>query len=80
MDFNITEDQQHWRDLAKDFVEKYKLGVAVTPSDANSVKEAIIKVSNENYKFEPDKINFSIDYSIDNVVKLYNKIFSKIKL
>ena len=23
MDFNITEDQQHWRDLAKGFVEKH---------------------------------------------------------
>ncbi|MDC0191081.1 acyl-CoA dehydrogenase family protein [Rhodospirillales bacterium] len=23
MEFNITEDQQHWRDLAKDFVEKH---------------------------------------------------------
>ena len=23
MDFNITEDQQNWRDLAKDFVEKH---------------------------------------------------------
>ena len=23
MDFNITEDQQRWRDLAKGFVEKH---------------------------------------------------------
>jgi len=64
---------------AKYFIEKYKLGIAVTPSDPISFKEAIIKVSNENYQFEPDKTKFTIDYSIDNVVQRYNTVFNQIK-
>lgn len=65
---------------AKDFVNKFKLGISVPPSNINSFKEAILTVSNDNYKFNPDIESFTSLYSIKHVTSLYNNIFNKIKL
>jgi len=65
---------------AKDLIEKYNLGTSVAPSDIKSFKNAILTVSDINYKFKPDIKNFISDYSINNVISLYNNVLEKIKL
>ena len=65
---------------AKDLIEKYNLGISVAPSDIMSFKKAILTVSDINYKFYPDIKKFKSDYSINNIISLYNNILEKIKL
>ena len=62
---------------AKEFIEKYNLGLVVPPSNKNAFMDAIIKISNGSYKYNPDTAQFTVDYSIENIVKKYNKIFNK---
>jgi len=65
---------------AKDLIEKYNLGISVAPSDIISFKKAILTVSDINYKFNPDIKKFKSDYSINNIISLYNNVLKKIKL
>ena len=62
---------------AKEFIEKYNLGIAVKPSSVSGFMDAILKISNGSYKFNPDTAQFTVDYSIENIVNKYNKIFNK---
>ncbi len=61
------------------FINKYKLGIAVPPSNADGFKKAILKIINESYSFNPEIVQFMKDYSIDNVTKKYDLIFRKLK-
>jgi len=63
---------------AKKFVEKYNLGLAVTPSNKEKFKEAIIKVSSNDYIYNPKINQFTHDYSLGKVTKLYNQIFDRL--
>jgi hypothetical protein len=65
---------------AKDLIEKYNLGISVAPSDIMSFKKAILTVNDINYKFNPDIKKFKSDYSINNIISLYNNVLEKIKL
>ena len=67
------------RGEAKKMIEKYKLGLAVPPSDVLEFKKAIVKITNSKYKFDPDTDRFVEDYSLPNVIDSYNVIFSHIK-
>jgi colanic acid biosynthesis glycosyl transferase WcaI len=62
---------------AKEFIEKYNLGIAVKPSCKNEFMDAILKISNGSYKYNPSTTQFTIDYSIENIVIKYDKIFNK---
>ena len=62
---------------AKEFIEKYNLGIVVSPSSINGFMDAILKISSGSYKYNPNTRQFTIDYSIENIVKKYNKIFKK---
>jgi len=62
---------------SKNFIEKYQLGIATSPSDIIGFKESIIKVLGDEYNHEPKTSRFREDYSIDNVIKNYNLIFKK---
>jgi colanic acid biosynthesis glycosyl transferase WcaI len=62
---------------AKEFIEKYNLGIAVKPSCVSGFMDAILKISNGSYKHNPDTAQFTVEYSIENIVKKYNKIFNK---
>jgi len=64
---------------AKDFINKFKLGIAVPPSNINKFKESILAVANDSFKFNPDIKSFISLYSISHVTSLYNNIFNKIK-
>ena len=61
------------------FINKYKLGIVVPPSNANAFKKAILKIINESYSFDPKIAQFMKDYSIENVTKKYDLIFRKLK-
>ena len=61
---------------AKNFIEKYGLGLVVSPSDVIGFKNAIIKISDGSFKYEPKISQFTNDYSIENVTKLYDGIFN----
>ena len=61
------------------FINKYKLGIVVPPSNANAFKKAILKIINESYSFDPQIAQFMKDYSIENVTKKYDLIFRKLK-
>ena len=63
---------------SKKFVEKYKLGLVVEPSNYLNFKHAIINISQSIYKFEPKINEFSNDFSINNVANKYQIIFEKI--
>ena len=63
---------------AKTFIEKYNLGLAVTPSSKQDLMDAILEVSNGSYNYKPKTENFTHDYSIENVVIKYDKIFKKL--
>ena len=63
---------------SKKFIEKYKLGLVVEPSNYLNFKHAIINISENIYKFEPKINEFSNDFSINNVANKYQIIFEKI--
>lgn len=63
---------------SKKFIEKYKLGLVVEPSNYLNFKHAIINISQSIYKFEPKINEFSNDFSINNVANKYQIIFEKI--
>lgn len=66
------------RGEAKNLIEKYGLGLSVSPSNINEFKEAIIQISNGSYKFKPDSKHFVKDFSLQKVSKLYENIFKKV--
>ena len=63
---------------SKQFIEKYDLGLVVPPSNKNAFMDAIIKISNGSYKYNPKTTQFIQDYSIGNVTMEYNEIFKKL--
>jgi glycosyltransferase involved in cell wall biosynthesis len=63
---------------AKNLINKYSLGVAVTPSDANEFKKAIIQIANGSYIFNPKTDKFVQDFSLRKIASLYNNIFQKV--
>ena len=67
------------RGEAKNLIEKYSLGLAVTPSDVKSFKEAIIQISNGSFQFKPSSEKFVQDFSLHKISKLYDRIFAKVK-
>ena len=60
---------------AKNLIDDYSLGIAIPPSDINSFKEAIIKILDSPYNFEPNTEKFVRDFSLPKVIKNYNNIF-----
>lgn len=60
---------------AKKFIEKYNLGIAVNPSNIEEFMEAVIKIVNGSFKYEPKTNDFINDYSLDNISLKYDKIF-----
>ena len=60
---------------AKNLIDNYSLGLAIPPSDINSFKEAIIKILDSPYNFEPNTEKFVRDFSLPKVIKNYNNIF-----
>ena len=67
------------RGEAKNLIEKYSLGLAVTPSDVKSFKEAIIHISNGSFQFKPSSEKFVQDFSLHKISKLYDRIFAQAK-
>ena len=63
---------------SKEFIEKYKLGLVVEPSNYLNFKDAIINISQKKYKFEPKMNEFSKDFSLKNVANRYENIFERI--
>ena len=63
---------------AEIFINKYKLGTVVPPSNPKSFKKAILKIIEGSYSFNPQINSFLEDYSIDNVTKKYDLIFRNI--
>ena len=61
-------------------IEKYNLGLAVNPSDREEIIDAIIKITNGSSKFLPKTNKFIDDYSLDNVINKYNKIFIRVTI
>jgi len=63
---------------AKVLIDKYRLGLAVEPSSKEKFKEAIIKVSKNDYDYNPKTEQFTNDYSMGKVTTLYNQIFNQL--
>jgi len=60
---------------SKNIIEKYSLGLAVEPSNKSDFKKAIIKIIDRQYEYLPNTNQFINDYSLKNVVKLYDNVF-----
>ena len=64
--------------VMKNLIEKYGLGLAVAPSDANAFKEAIIKVLNGSFQYKPKTEKFIKDFSLNKVSRLYDQILEQV--
>jgi len=62
---------------AKELIDKYELGIGVEPSNHNEFKKAIFKILDNNYSFTPKFNDFLYDFSINNVLKSYDKIIKQ---
>ena len=62
---------------AKNLIKKYKLGIVTPPSDKNSFIESILYVLGNSFDYKPKIDLFRKQYSIKNVVKLYDSILEK---
>ena len=63
---------------AKDFIEKFKLGMVVEPSHVIDMKNAILTVSNDAYEFAPQTAQFLKEYSLEKVTNLYSEVFKSL--
>ena len=63
------------RGEAKDLIQKYNLGLTVPPSDIKDFKDAIIRILDSSYEFNPKTNEFVDDFSLTKVIKYYNHIF-----
>ena len=63
---------------AKNLIDKYSLGLAVTPSDPHDFKKAILQIANGSYNYKPKTEQFIQDFSLRKIAGLYNKIFQKV--
>lgn len=66
------------RGEAKDLIQKYNLGLTVPPSDIKAFKDAIIRILDSSYEFNPKTNKFVDDFSLPKVIKNYNNIFEGI--
>ena len=62
---------------SRDFINKYNLGIPVNPSNPEAFKNAILKIIDGSFKFNPKTEQFENDFSINNVTSRYDKIFNK---
>jgi colanic acid biosynthesis glycosyl transferase WcaI len=63
---------------AKEFIEKFKLGMVVEPSHVIDMKNAILTVSNDAYEFTPQTAQFLKEYSLEKVTNLYSEVFKSL--
>lgn len=63
---------------AKDFIEKFKLGIVVEPSNVTDIKNAILTVSDDKYEFAPLSTQFIQEYSLEKVTRLYSEVFKSL--
>jgi len=66
------------RGEAKSLIEKYDLGLTVPPSDVNGFSDAIIRILDGSFKFNPNSEKFIKDFSLENISKLYDRIFNQV--
>ena len=59
---------------AKDMVEKYSLGIAVSPSNVQEFKNGILNIIDGTYSYSPKTETFIKNYSLDHVVTLYDDV------
>jgi len=62
---------------AKKFIDDYKFGYGVYPSDVNEFKKAIINISSGGYQHKPKLNEFINNFSLDNISHTFSKIFNK---
>jgi len=60
---------------AKHFINKYNLGLTVEPSDVVGFKNALLKIVDGLYDYNPSILQFTNDYSINYVTSKYRQIF-----
>jgi len=63
---------------SKELIEKYSLGLVVEPSNESGFKKSIKNIIDGPYEYLPKTIQFINDYSLKNVVKLYDNVFNNI--
>jgi glycosyltransferase involved in cell wall biosynthesis len=63
---------------AKEIIEKYKLGIGVSPSNIEEFKNAIISLTDGDYKFKPRITSFEDDFSLKRIANSFNKILNQI--
>jgi len=59
---------------SRKLIEEYSLGIAIEPSDLEEFKKEIINILYGTYEHRPNIEKFRADYSLANVVKLYDEI------
>lgn len=62
---------------ARDFINKYNLGLPVEPSDVEAFKNAILTIVDGPFNYNPNIEQFENDYSLNYVTSKYKQIFSK---
>ena len=65
---------------AANFIDKHNAGIVVPPSDANAFTEAIYKIIDEKFVYNPNYGEFIEDFSLTKIAKSYESVFKSLLL
>lgn len=62
--------------IAREIIQKYDLGICISPSDIHGIKNALLGICSDQYKFNPDlKSNYLYEFDRKNIaIKVYEMI------